>query len=32
VQSEGLVILADAMSDLTPGTTVDFLPFSEVIA
>jgi molybdopterin molybdotransferase len=32
VQSEGLVILDDAMSDLTPGATVDFLPFSEVIA
>jgi molybdopterin molybdotransferase len=32
VQSEGLLILEDAMSDLAPGTAVDFLPFSEVIA
>jgi molybdopterin molybdotransferase len=32
VQSEGLLILDEAMSDLAPGTTVDFLPFSEVVA
>ena len=30
VQSDGLVILDETRSDLTPGTIVDFLPFSEV--
>ena len=30
-QSEGLVIINEEMSDLAPGMTVDFLPFSEVI-
>ena len=32
VQSDGLVILDEATSDLAAGTIVDFLPFSEVIA
>jgi molybdopterin molybdotransferase len=31
VRSDGLVILDEAASELTVGTTVDFLPFSEVI-
>lgn len=31
VQSDGLVILDEAMSDLAAGATVDFLPFSEVL-
>ena len=31
VRSDGLVILDEAVSELTVGTTVDFLPFSEVI-
>jgi molybdopterin molybdotransferase len=31
VQSEGLVVIDEATSDLTPGASVDFLPFSEVI-
>ena len=31
VQSEGLVIVDEETSELAPGTTVDFLPFSEVI-
>jgi molybdopterin molybdotransferase len=31
VRSDGLVILDEAASELTAGTTVDFLPFSEVI-
>jgi len=30
-QSEGLVIINEETSDLAPGMTVDFLPFSEVI-
>jgi molybdopterin molybdotransferase len=30
VQSDGFVILGEGMSDLAPGTIVDFLPFSEV--
>ena len=30
VQSDGFVILGESMSDLAPGTIVDFLPFSEV--
>jgi molybdopterin molybdotransferase len=30
-QSEGLAILDEETSDLVPGITVDFLPFSEVI-
>jgi molybdopterin molybdotransferase len=31
VQSDGLVILDEAAGDLATGTTVDFLPFAEVI-
>jgi molybdopterin molybdotransferase len=31
VRSDGLVILDEAASELTVGSTVDFLPFSEVI-
>jgi molybdopterin molybdotransferase len=31
VQSDGFVVLGEEISDLTPGATVDFLPFSEVI-
>ena len=31
VRSDGLVILDEAASEVTVGTTVDFLPFSEVI-
>ncbi len=31
VQSEGLAVLDEATGDLAPGTTVDFLPFCEVI-
>jgi molybdopterin molybdotransferase len=31
VQSDGLVILAEAATELVPGETVDFLPFSEVL-
>lgn len=31
VQSEGLIILDEATSNLTEGATVEFLPFSEVI-
>jgi molybdopterin molybdotransferase len=31
VRSDGLVILDEAASELTAGTVVDFLPFSEVI-
>jgi molybdopterin molybdotransferase len=31
VRSDGLVILDEAASELTVGTMVDFLPFSEVI-
>jgi molybdopterin molybdotransferase len=30
-RSEGLVIVDEETSDVTPGMTVDFLPFSEVI-
>ena len=30
VQSDGFVILDESMSDVTPGTGVEFLPFSEV--
>ena len=30
-QSEGLVIVDEDTSELAPGMTVDFLPFSEVI-
>ena len=30
-QSEGLVIVDEETSDLSPGTAIDFLPFSEVI-
>jgi molybdopterin molybdotransferase len=30
VQSDGFVILGEEVSDLGPGMTVDFLPFSEV--
>ena len=30
VQSDGFAILDESMSDLAPGTIVDFLPFSEV--
>jgi molybdopterin molybdotransferase len=32
VQSEGLLIIDERTSELTPGATVDFLPFSEVLA
>jgi molybdopterin molybdotransferase len=32
VQSEGLVVLDETTGDLAPGTIVDFLPLSEVIA
>jgi molybdopterin molybdotransferase len=32
VQSEGLVIIDETTSNLAPGATVDFLPFSEVLA
>ena len=32
VQSEGLLIIDERTSELTPGTIVDFLPFSEVLA
>jgi molybdopterin molybdotransferase len=31
VRSDGLIILDEAASELTAGTMVDFLPFSEVI-
>jgi molybdopterin molybdotransferase len=31
VQSDGFVVLDETVSDLAPGATVDFLPFSEVI-
>ncbi|HTZ76681.1 MAG TPA: gephyrin-like molybdotransferase Glp [Stellaceae bacterium] len=31
VDSDGLVVLDEAATDLTPGTTVPFLPFSEVM-
>jgi molybdopterin molybdotransferase len=31
VRSDGLVILDEATADLAAGTTVDFLPFSEVL-
>ena len=31
VQSEGLVILDEMTSNISPGAIVDFLPFSEVI-
>ena len=31
VRSDGLVIVDETVSELTVGTTVDFLPFSEVI-
>jgi molybdopterin molybdotransferase len=30
VESEGLVALPEEMTQLEPGTMVDFLPFSEV--
>jgi molybdopterin molybdotransferase len=30
-RSDGLVIVAEETSELTPGMSVDFLPFSEVI-
>ena len=30
VQSDGFVILDESLSDLAPGMTIDFLPFSEV--
>ena len=32
VRSDGFAILDEAMSDVVPGATVDFLPFSEVFA
>jgi molybdopterin molybdotransferase len=32
VQSDGFVILDESLADLAPGTTVEFLPFSEVFA
>jgi len=32
VQSDGFVILDESVTGLTPGDTVDFLPFSEVFA
>ena len=32
VQSEGLLIIDERTSELKPGATVDFLPFSEVLA
>ena len=32
VQSDGLAMLDEEISDLAPGTIVDFLPFSEVFA
>jgi molybdopterin molybdotransferase len=32
VRSDGLVVLDEATSDLSPGTTIEFLPFSEVFA
>ena len=31
VRSDGLVIVDETVSELTVGTMVDFLPFSEVI-
>jgi hypothetical protein len=31
VHSDGLVVIGEAVSDLVPGTVVDFLPFAEVI-
>jgi molybdopterin molybdotransferase len=31
VQSEGLVVIDEMTSDVAPGATIDFLPFSEVI-
>lgn len=31
VQTEGLAVIDEPTSDLAPGATVDFLPFSEVI-
>jgi molybdopterin molybdotransferase len=31
VQSDGLVVLDEAMSDLAAGSIVEFLPFAEVI-
>ena len=31
VRSDGLVVLDEATSELCAGTTIDFLPFSEVI-
>jgi molybdopterin molybdotransferase len=30
VQSDGFVVLDESLADLSPGMTVDFLPFSEV--
>jgi hypothetical protein len=32
VQSDGFVVLAEDIAELTQGMTVDFLPFSEVFA
>jgi molybdopterin molybdotransferase len=32
VQSQGFAILGEEVSELSPGTTIDFLPFSEVFA
>ena len=32
VQSDGFVILDEALSELVPGGIVEFLPFSEVFA
>ena len=32
VQSDGFVVIAEDTADVTPGMTVDFLPFSEVFA
>jgi molybdopterin molybdotransferase len=31
VQSEGLAVIGEAISNVAPGSTIDFLPFSEVI-
>lgn len=31
VESDGLVALAEEATDLTAGTLVDFLPFSELM-
>jgi hypothetical protein len=31
VDSDGLVVLGEGMTELVPGEMVDFLPFGEVI-